>query len=535
MATKTKAGSNVKSDKYLDIMREEVLIPEAYLTALFWNNPEQYIFYPEEKINTKTLLNTPWAFYFGLGRKMQQAGVKIFDDISIMKHVKELNVMERFEKYGGFDTVREVMEEVEGFEPNLEAYYSEIKKYAMLRNLGGLFGDKVYEKNGKYDYHKIDKEDLYLYWFDKVNQLGLDGDAKFEEHFLLEGLDEDIEEWDATPDIGLPFYNSSRMTKICTGFDYGNLYIYGGFGGSGKTAMSFNKVVMSCIENEEKLLIIANEQGIKEFKKLLLTTALGIKKEYLYRQRLNEGSFTEEEKRKLSNAIEFIKAFSKQGEDKNNSKLVALVFMEDYIMGDVKKIIRHYANRGYKSVMIDTGKPSDGNAAQARWEVFTEDFKELYKLCRPNGGGLNLRMWVNVQLADNALTRRFLNEHAFGESKKIKNEASVVFMGRNVWDDEYEGGDSEIKAWNYRPKTKDDHFAEEDERGYVKEEFTLKRFWTDEKGNTYPNQYYLIFTPKNRRGRDNKGGQPVLIMQSNFNNNSWHEVGWCHIHDDRNY
>lgn len=537
MAAKTAAAPQMKKEDYLEKAKEEVLISEAYLTALFWSNPEQYAFFPEEKINRKTFLNPVWGFYFGLGSHMYKEGIRDFDDISIMKHVKDIHAESVFDKYGGFETVSEVMEEVEGRLENLDAYYANVKKYRLLSDLSDLFGPQVFKASEKYDYHKFDKESLFTFWMDKVNKLGLDGDARYDEHFLLEGLEDDIIEWSESPDIGLPFYNSPLMSKICTGWDYGNMYIYGGFGGSGKTSLTFNKIIMSCIENQEKLLIIANEQGIKEFKKLLVATALGIKKEYLKRQRLNEGEFTSEENKKLEAAVKWVREFSQ-----NNNKLIAFVFMEDYIIKDVKKIIRHYANRGYKSVLIDTGKPSESAGDKQRWEIFTDDFKELYKMCRPNGGGLNLRMWVNVQLADNALGRRFLDEAAFGDSKKIKNEASVVFMGRNVWEDEYEGGDKALKVFKWVPKGSDEDdnpFSEEEktDNGFdlMKKEFALKRFYEDKHGNQHPCQYLLLFTPKNRRGTDQKGGQHVLVLQSNFNSNTWYEIGWTIVHNDRNY
>lgn len=525
----------MKKSDYLNKAKEEIIIPEAYLTGIFWNKPDYYNFFPEEKINTKTFLNSVWGFYFGLGRYMKNKGINDFDDISIMQYVKELNIEKLFDKYGGFETIREVVEEVKDREDNLDAYYNEIKKYRLLADLSELFGDKVFKKSEKYDYKLINKEQLFAYWMDKVNQLGLDGDSRYDEHFLLEGLEEDIEEWDKNPDVGLPFYRSKWMTKITTGWDYGNLYIYGGFGGSGKTSFTFSKIIMSCIENQQKLLILANEQGIKEFKKLLIATTLGIQKEYLKRQRMNEGEFSPEEKEKMKRAAEFVKNLAN-----GNEKLIAFVFMEDYVMRDVKKIIRHYANRGYNSVIIDTGKPSEGSEAQkARWEIFTDDFKELYKMCRPNGGGLNLRMWVNVQLADTALGRRFLDEAAFGESKKIKNEASVVFMGRHVWDDEFEGGDRELTVWKWVEKgsKEDDNNPFNEDNGFNmdKKEFTLKKEWRDEQGNKHINQYLLLFTPKNRRGQDQKGGQPVLVLRSNFNSNTWTEIGWTTVHNDRNY
>jgi replicative DNA helicase len=494
-------------------LSKEVIQSEGYLTGLFWNHPENYSFYASEKLSSKNFLNPVYGFFFGLGRYLHEKGFKVFDDITVAKTVKETNTEKQFEKFNGYETIKELMNEVKDKEANLETYYIEIKKYNLIHSLTELLGEKVLIQEGKYDYRKMTKEQLHTYWNDKINQLGLDGDNKYDEHYLLEGLEAALNEWDANPDVGLPFYQSEKMTRICTGWDYGNLYIYGGFGGSGKTSFTFNKVIMSCIEHKEKLLVIANEQSVTDFKKLLYVTSMGVgTKSAIQRQRLNEGSFTDEEKEKLKNAAEWVRKLCDGDE-----KLITFVFMENYIMDDVKKLIKYYANRGIRRVMVDTGKPSEGKGDAARWEVMTEDFKELYKLCRPNGGGLNLAMWVNVQLSDSALTRRFLNEHALGESKKIKNEASVLFMSRYVWDDELKGGKHELEVTRYVK----DEFA----GGYREENFTLER----------GEQWILLFTAKCRRGQDNKTGQKVLVFKPNFNNNTFKEIGWTTVYDDKNY
>ncbi len=507
-------------------LKEEVYASEGYLTGLFWNNPDLYNFYPQEKINTNTFLNKVYGFFFGLGRYMHDKGVKIFDDITTMRYIKELNLEDKYIKYGNYDTISELMQEVEGKEDNIDAYYAEIKKYNLLKSLTDLFGEKVITPTEKYDYKKMTKEQLHIYWNDKVNRLALDGDNKYDEHHLLKGLRNKVKQWSENPAIGLPFFQGRYMTGICTGWDYGNVYIYGGFGGSGKTSFTFNKVIMSCIENKEKLLVIANEQDVDEFQKMLITTAMGVgTKESIKRQRMNEGNFTQEEENKINKAVDWIESIADGDES-----LITFVFMENYIMDDVKKLIRYYANRGIRRVLIDTGKPSEGKESMARWEVFTEDFKELYKLARPNGGGLNLAVWVNVQLTDTAITRRFLNEHAFGESKKIKNEAAVVFMGRHLWDDEYEGGKHELTVRRW-VKTDPSNPFHDKSKEYQDEEIKLSK--TDSHGN--PNQYYLLFTVKNRRGQDNKTGQQVLVLKPNFNNNTWKEIGWTNVYDDKNY
>jgi replicative DNA helicase len=497
-----------------DVLREEVYISEAYLTALAWNNPEIYDFYSQEKINSKTFGNPIWGFFFGLGRYMRDKDVKIFDDITTYKYVQELKLEDLYDNYGSYETIAEVIEEVKDKAENFESYYNEVKKYYLLRNLRDLFGDKVIQCTAKYDYHKMNRDELLTYWNDKINKLSLDGDNKFDEQYLLQDIEKSIEEWDKNPSIGLPFYQSKLMTKICTGWDYGHVYIFGGFSGRGKTSFTLNKIILSCIEHKEKLLVICNEQSVDEFRKMLLMTAMGVgTKEAISRQRLNEGNFTNEEKEKLKKAVEWVKNLC-DGED----KLITFVFMENYVMEDVKKIIRHYAMRGVRRVLIDTGKPSEGDSSMARWERFAEDFKEIYKLARPNGGGLNLAVWVNVQLADTALTHRFLNEFALGESKKIKNESSVMFLSRPVWDDEYKGEKHELKVYRY--------VKDELNGGYRKVESTL------EKGN---DPYYLLFTSKNRRGASNENGQPVLVFKVNFNNNTWSEVGFCQVYNDKNY
>ncbi|QNR65405.1 hypothetical protein IAQ67_16045 [Paenibacillus peoriae] len=492
-------------------LSKEIVAAEGYLTGLFWRNPDNYNFYAEDKINFKSFMNPAYGYYFTLGRKMNEKGIKIFDDISASSVVNETNTAHNYDLFGGFETINELASEVRDKEDNLDAYYREIKKYNLISKLIEYFGERVITDDGKYNYKKMSKEQLHTYWNDKILQLGMDGDNKYDEHFLLEGLDEEILDWDENPTVGLPFFESKRMTKITTGWDRGHVYMYGGFGGSGKTSLTVNKVLMSCIQHKEKLLVIANEQSISEFKKALIVTAMGVgTKEYVDRQKLNEGNFSPEEKEKLRKAVAWVKNLCEGDE-----KLITFVFMENYIMDDVKKLIKHYAARGIYRLVIDTGKPSEGDASMARWERFVEDMKTIYKLARPNGGGLNLAVWVNVQLADTALKMRFLNEYALGDGKKIKNEASVLILGRFMWDDEYEGGKHEllINQW--------DDFT----NSYI--EKPMKR----EKGI----QYYLLFYSKNRRGADNKTGQKVLVLKPYFGINTWYEVGFTTVYDDHNY
>jgi hypothetical protein len=190
--------------------------------------------------------------------------------------------------------------------------------------------------------------------------------------------------------------------------------------------------------------------------------------------------------------------------------------MEKYVMKDLEKIIRFWANRGYINLVIDTHKVSDESKHDQRWQIFVEDMKTIYRLTRKNAGGCNLRTWVNFQLADSAIKSRYVGFDAMAEGKGAKNEASVVQMFRPAWSDEYEGEKKELDCYRLKKKSNGE--------GYDKEFFKL------EKGKTY----YLVFTPKNRFGLNNDNAQPVLVIEPAFHRNAFYEKGWTFVAKDYN-
>lgn len=521
----------------LDLLKEEVLLPEAYLVGLLYGDPQSYDEFTSEELNHKTFLNPVWGFFCSLGRHMYKNGVSIFDDITVYNFVKELDVETKYKDYGGYETVQEVMNEVLDKKDNLQAYFEKVKKYETIKKLCELFGVQVITVTDKYDYHSLNKEEIIEYWEDKLSQISMNNKLQFEEADLLYGLEDAIQEMDENPDIGLPFFESRHLTSISSGWADGCLYINGGYGGRGKTSFSFAKIVMSCITNNEKLLIVANEQSKLDFQKLLFVTAMGYvtkPKHGFNRKKLNEGAFTEEERSKLNEVVAWIKETTSE-----DTGLIKFVFLNSYTVENVKKVVKHYHRRGFNALMIDTGKPGDDIGGIARWQKFTEDFTDLYGLIRPNGGGLNIKTWVNVQLSDSTLTQRYLNELCFGDAKKIKNEASVVFMERPVFEDEYENGKRELHCYRWVPKeeVKEDMFGSKSPYKTIeKEYFKLEKYYEYEGENGHKKQreniYYLLFTPKNRRGQDNTTGLDVLVMRVDFNSNTWKEIGYCIVPRD---
>lgn len=501
-----------------DVLYSEIYPDEALLVSLFYENPKLYDEYDESRLTEKHFGNQIWAFYFKIGRFITKRGGNNLDDITVANFVNEMKIQDRYDKYNRYETISELLEEVKSKKNNLSMYYDNIKKYNLLRQLREFLGDKVLNVDGKYNYKLLSTDQISNYWLYKFEEIALqNNENKFEEQFLLQGLQDEVDKQNTNPETGLPFFKSKLMTRATNGWVNGELYIFGGFGGKGKTSFTLNKVICSCIINKEKLVVIANEESIDRFRRNLLITIIGnFTKEKFARHRINEGKFNQEEYKKLQNAINWAKEITG-----GNNKLIAFVYMENYIIEDVKKAAKHYVKLGYKKFIVDTGKPSEGKSGKARWEIMTEDMKDLYKLCKKNAKGLGIGLWVNVQLADTALKYRYLNEYALGEAKKMKNEASVLWLIRPVWDDELEQGKKELNCFKYEKDELGD--------GYRKVEFTLDRFL--ESGY----KYYLLFTPKNRLGQDNNTGLPCIVYKVNFNRNSWEEIGLTFLADDHSY
>lgn len=515
-------------------LNAEIFNKESILCGMLWNNPELYDMYPEEKLNKRTVGNPIWAFYLGLGRHLHSKGISVLDDISVHSAVIDLKLEDKFEKYSGYQTIEELMDETRGKEANFEGYYDDVKKYALLREYFKLFGKRVVEEDGVYNHKTLNRAEISMYWNDKLSSVDIEhNDTQIVAYNLLADLDKFVNNLNINPDIGMPFYRGKRLTDIINGWAFGTLSIIGGFSGNGKTSFLIEKVFMSCIEKEQKLIIIANEMDLAQYQKLLLITIMGtemyekfkdfFEKPRFNRKNMNKGNFTEEELAKLQMAIKWVKGIE------GHESLIKFVPLEEYTMENVEKVLKKFARKGYRRVLIDTAKPSEGGNKE-RWQQFVDDFDRLYKLARKDAGGLNLAMFCAVQQADQMVGRHWLNEQCIADGKKIKNVADLVWHLRPVYPHEFEGGDKELEVVTWIPLEDDMFNQDENQEGNADQEVVefddrkmIKRKSKLKQGRIY----YLLFTSKNRRGQTNLTGLEPLVIEVDFNSNRWREVGFC--------
>lgn len=511
------------------------------LVGMFWNQPENYDSYDNSKINKSTFSNGVWGFYFGLGRYIyEEKGLKVFDDIAVYESVKSIGMTTQFEKAGGYETVEELILESKDSMENLEGYYKEVKKYQVLREYFNLFGEKVLEEGEVYNYKKLTSQQIMYYWQDKINNIDLElNETEIVAYNLLDNLDDFLVDLKENAGAGMPLYKARRYTEISSGWARGTITILSAFSGNGKSSLAVALYVMACIENEEKLLIIANEMDIRQYQKILFSTYMSnelyedFKDVYenprFNRKAFNRGEFTDDEWSKIEATKSRI-----EERIKGKENLVKFVPLQDYTMENVKMTMKKYKRRGYHYAIIDTAKPSESGNKE-RWEQFVEDFDELYKMARKDAGGLDMGILTTVQQADNMVNSYWLNEMVIADGKKIKNVADVVHHMRPVFRSEYKEGEKELKVYDWRPVEEDDF--NQDESQY-EESFRAKDGTLIVKKNIElkdGNVYYLLFTSKNRRGGSNLTGTDVLVYKVDFNGNRWVEIGWAtNVHRDDN-
>ena len=491
--------------KNIKEIRDLAEINEAYLIGLLWGDPyENYSVY-HNQISSSDFLHKVWAFHFELGKRLYLDGVKQFDDITVYAKTKELGIEKSFEEFGGKSTIDEAVEIVKGNELNIEYYYESLKKNSTIYSLIELFGSKVIVPNGKYDFNNMSRVQLMTYWMDKLNKINLESVNNYEVDNLYVSAEEFIEQSKENAGNMLKFYNSNLLNSITQGIPRGEITMIGGFGGAGKSSLTAEKVVMGCVDVGEKAMVVLNEEGAHSFRQKIVLSILNHEfHTRVDRAKMINGTMGEKDLANIHKAFDKMKELMDGDES-----LIKIIYMEKYDMDDLEKIVKHWANRGYSNLLIDTHKISDNYKTDKRWEAFVEDTKRIHKWTRAEAGGLNLRTVLTFQLADAHIGDRFLGFDAIGEGKMAKNEAGIVLMFRPLFGDEYEKLEvtKNVKMGN----------------SWVKESVELDKEKT----------YYLLFVPKNRYGRTTDNGQPVLVMDVNFDFNSFREVGWTFV--SRNY
>ena len=475
----------MKLEKYPKELTEGREAIEASFIFCLYKNPELFADYLNlNEGEDKTIKTEDGKFYFSMGKRMYAQGLKSFDHVSIYTFLENKpTVKEHFEELGGYNSIEELRSLVST--DNIDAYYDEICKMNTLMYLHEN-GFNVLQNLSRFK--QMTTQQVYDWYDYTLNNISVGKIEHIHPEDLSTGYDKYIDEWDKGSDVGFRI-GTPLLNYMLSGVHRENLMLHMGGIGQGKTTTAISLYVLPAIESGEDVCIIANEQGVSQFRQMILATVLFNKIKYtgMNRQKMIIGGFNAEQKEKLKEAQKWLS--DQEGK-------ITFVEMANYSISNVKKIIKKYSKLGTSLYLFDTMKPeSDSN--ERSWGEFSEVAKELFLLAKTE----KVAIVATAQLTSDATFRKYLDLSCVGKSKAIAETASTVVMFRPLTTDEKDN----IRPWRY----------EKNESGAYNKARTIYEL--------DPNKdYIMVFIPKNRYGQIN----PQIIMERNMNFNMLKEVGY---------
>lgn len=463
------------------------IISEMNIVSILWKNPDLYFVYDELILDSFTLNKA--KVYFQIGYDIVVKEQKVLEPITIDMYLeKHKKLSEKYEEYGGYDIV-ETGKYVK--EDNMEGYIEELNKWNVLISMiksGFPVGERFSE------YVDMSCEDIYdeneamlNHIFSNVNQKDKSYKIGYEIEKLIDDMDEGLE-------VGLPYYNMPLFTQETSGILPGNMYLYAGLSGTGKSSFIRNALLPSVIENGETMVMMINEEDLIAVQKnLIVWVANNIFKKDLQKYKLKNGKYSDE-----------FKKFLKEGCAKwikDHEEQVIVIPFSSYTCSKAIKVIRKYSAIFDKPIFVlDTFK-SSSDATGESWKSAMEDSIKLYDTTK--SASLNVPLLITAQLNKSSASRsRALNQSDLALSKSIIDVASMACFMRQVGQDEMPNGKNELKV-----------FTKGGKNGLTKITVTLN-----------PDKHYIVGTfAKNRFG----GTDLSIVFEHDLSKNTIHEVGYC--------
>ena len=500
MAEKNKTKLTAFEKEQIDIAQkilEYKLGAEANIVAIVYKEPE--LIY-DINLENKSFSNNVWKVYWEIASGIViTEKKKVLDEITVGLFLEQhTKLRSKYLEYGGYDTISAAMGYVE--KENLDGYIAELKKWSAVIELVKL-GFPV--KDRLSDYADMTEEDIYNEHEAYLNHIFANSSSNIKSYNVFENMHEFIEELNNESEVGMPFYNAPYLNSEVGGFNLnGNIYGLGAGSGVGKSTMAFNYIIPSAIENNQKVVMIINEEDERKMRKeLLIWVANNIinkesHKEKLHKKTLRDGKFNPD-------VIELLKKSADWIDDKKDKQILTVIPLETYSVNIAIKIIKKYASLGCKIFILDTLKESCDAKTDEIHKSMMRDMVALYDVIKPSAK--NVGLFVTYQLGKGSLKMRHLTNNEIGQAKSIIDVMSVNLMMRRPYDNEYT--DLKCYAWDTIKGEK------------VKIPFNMKK----------EENPMLTFITKNRFGMTDAC---QIVSKCDLSTNICEDVGFCFVPQD---
>jgi replicative DNA helicase len=388
-----------------------------------------------------------------------------------------------FKLFQRLSTISEVSDDFKKYYEQLKSYnvlrHLESKGFSVNKHLDKLKGRTVEQIIKTYELQLV-KASSYI---KGINDSVILGDNILE---LYNNLKEN-------PSVGiqLPF---PILNQLVRGWIECGFYASALHSGFGKSRMIVFMLTYMSVVNQVPILFIINEQERVEVELMLLTCVANNVFSSKYGMLVDEteiatGKCTGKKEEMVIEAAKFIQERSK------------IHFMEtnDWGYDSLKMILKKHRLKGIKYAIIDTFKSMRGAELNGMpdYMQFAYTAERLKSIIGSEAkGGLNMGLWVTMQLTDESLLTKVLGSSSIANSKQIKHSLDVLLMGRLLDARDKESIEVEIKIPN--------------------NPFNGQRQKLENNKT-----HYMVFLDKNRKGADKVN----LVYEVDKGKMIWKELG----------
>ena len=436
MATK-KTKLTAFEQENLEVIKqigEYKLIAEANAVVTLYKNPDLI---RETNLKLEDIHDNTWRVFFSIAYDLINIEKKkTLDEITVNMYLsKHSKLRQKYEEYGGYETIQNATAYIK--EENFEAYVNEVKKWNAVIKLAKL-GFPVKDKLSEYVDSKA--EDIYNEFEALLNHIFVNIDTEVKTYNACEGLHELIDRLNKGSSVGMPLDGCDILNREIGGINFnGHIYGIGANSGVGKSTTAINYLMPSVIKYNEKMVMMVNEEDEEKVQKeLLIWTANNVFKEELHKYILRDGSFSDEAYSLLNKCADWLEA-------KKENRNITIIPFEKYTCKAAIKVIKKYSSMGVRLFVLDTLKESSDSRNTETWKSMERDMVDLYDVIKP--AAKNVALFVTYQLGKASVKLRYLTNNEIGQAKNILDVMSVNLMIRKPFEDEFEGGKHEIKAY----------------------------------------------------------------------------------------
>ena len=436
MATK-KTKLTAFEQENLEVIKqigEYKLIAEANAVVTLYKNPDLI---RETNLKLEDIHDNTWRVFFSIAYDLINIEKKkTLDEITVNMYLsKHSKLRQKYEEYGGYETIQNATAYIK--EENFEAYVNEVKKWNAVIKLAKL-GFPVKDKLSEYVDSKA--EDIYNEFEALLNHIFVNIDTEVKTYNACEGLHELIDRLNKGSSVGMPLDGCDILNREIGGINFnGHIYGIGANSGVGKSTTAINYLMPSVIKYNDKMVMMVNEEDEEKVQKeLLIWTANNVFKEELHKYILRDGSFSDEAYSLLNKCADWLEA-------KKENRNITIIPFEKYTCKAAIKVIKKYSSMGVRLFVLDTLKESSDSRNTETWKSMERDMVDLYDVIKP--AAKNVALFVTYQLGKASVKLRYLTNNEIGQAKNILDVMSVNLMIRKPFEDEFEGGKHEIKAY----------------------------------------------------------------------------------------